>query len=107
MKKSLKLSIIITTILNVSCSLINYVCARFFNFLPIGFHLQGGEYDGYVGFGVSLEKIYPMTSYQLESEATINVYFSFQTFLFFFALTFILIFVIISVIKLLRGNKNG
>jgi hypothetical protein len=107
MKKNLKLSIIITGILNVSCALINYICARFFEFLPIGFHMSGGEYDGYSGFGILLEKIYPMTAYPGESEASLHISFSITSFLIFFVLTFILIFAIISIIKLLRGNKNG
>ena len=106
MKKNLKLSIIITSVVNVVCCLINYICARFFEFLPIGFHMSGGEYDGYSGFGILLEKIYPMTAYPEDSSAILRVSFSFPAFMIYFVLTFILIFAIVSVIRLLRNKKN-
>ncbi|MBP5684439.1 MAG: hypothetical protein J6X02_04200, partial [Bacilli bacterium] len=98
--------IIITGLVNVLCTLINYICARFFEFLPIGFHIQGGEYDGYTGFGILLEKIYPMTSDPSTGGSYMQVSFSFTDFLVFLGLSFILVFVIVTVIRLLRGKKK-
>lgn len=104
MKKILIKSLIISGIINVVGCLVNFLCAKIWDFLLIYVHLSGGEYQGYVGFGILLEHIYPMTDGSSPGKV-IHLSFDILNFLLYFAGIFIVVFAIIYFINK-RKEKN-
>ena len=105
MKKIIIKSLIITTIINAIGCLINFLCAKLGDFLLIYVRLSGGEYQGYVGFGILLEHIYPMTDGSGPSKIT-HLSFSILNFITYFVLIFIVVFIIIYFINKRKGKEN-
>ena len=61
MKKNLFYSVIISGIITVLISGINYVFATLFKFLPFGISLTGGDCVEHIGIGVDMLVVYPLT----------------------------------------------
>lgn len=98
MKKLLIKSLIIAGIIDALGCLVNFLCAKIWDILLIYVHLSGGEYQGYVGFGILLEHIYPMTEDGGPGKIT---YLSFDilNFLLYFVGIFIVVFVVMYFIN--------
>ena len=100
MKKNFIISLVITVIINFICTIINFICAKFYDFLPLSYYLSGGEYSGYLGFGVLLEHIYPMEYIKDSTYSHIShLSFSFTNFIICFLLLFIIVFVVVYFIR--------
>ena len=104
MKKIIIKSLIITTIINAVGCLTNFLCAKLGDFLLIRASLTGGEYQGYIGFGILLEHIYPLTN-GIYSKIT---YLSFDilNFLTYYVLIFVVVFLIILYITKRKSKKK-
>ena len=105
MKKLLIKSLIISGIINVVGCLINFLCAKLWDFLLIYIHLSGGEYQGYVGFGIILEHIYPMTDGSSPGKIT-HISFDILNFLLYFVAGFIIVFLILYFVNKRKDNKK-
>ena len=107
-KKSLKLSTLITIIINMICLLVNLICAYTINILPFGLKFYGGECIEYIGFGVSLLKIFPMTT---ANEEIINnsqeIRFDITSLLITMLLCFIIFMIIILIINKIKNKKTA
>ena len=106
MKKLIIKSLIITGIINVIGFLTNFLCAKFGDFLLIRASMTGGEYQGYVGFGILLEHIYPMTNGEGASKIT-HLSFSFVNFITYFVLIFLIVLLILYIIKRIKDKKGN
>ena len=94
MKKNIFISLILSTVINGVCFLINFICANLFHFLPLAISVGDGEWIGTIGFGVLLEKLYSLSS---GGESSVSYYVSYDFFSIF--VSFILIFIIIFLLK--------
>lgn len=106
MKKLIIKALIITGIINVIGCLTNFLCAKFGDFLLIRASLSGGEYQGYIGFGILLEHIYPMSDGGSSGTIT-HLSFSILNFLTYFVLIFLVVLLILYLIKKYKENKNN
>ena len=106
MKKSIVISAIISLVITGIGCLTNYLYAINKDTLLIKRTSFGGEYTGEFGFGISLEKIYPLTD---DPNAKVITHLSFDiiNFLLYLILIFIIVFIIIKVIKKIKGKKNN
>lgn len=95
MKKLILKSLVITTIINAVGVLTNYLTAKLGDFLLIYVSLSGGEYRGYVGFGILLEHIYPMT----DGTRATHISFSILNFITYYLLIFIIVLLILFIVK--------
>lgn len=98
MKKLIIKSVVITTIINAIGVLANYLTAKLGDFLLIYVSQSGGEYRGYVGFGILLEHIYPMTDGTTPSKIT-HISFSILNFITYYVLIFLIVFLIMYLVK--------
>ncbi len=105
MKKNLITSIIISIVINVICTLTNFICAHFFDFLPLGLKTDGGEYISYSGFGILLEKFYSL-SLPEDAKYSSKVSFNILSFIIYFIIIFIIVFLIIYLIKKFKNKKK-
>ena len=105
MKKILIKSLIISSIITAVGTLTNFLCAKLGDFLLIKATLSGGEYQGYVGFGILLEHIYSLSDGSSPGKIT---YLSFDilNFLLYFVVIFIIVFVAIKVIDKIKDGKK-
>lgn len=105
MKKLLIKSLIFSSIIMAAGTLTNFLCAKLGDFLLIRTTLSGGEYQGYLGFGILLEHIYPMTNGSGPGKI---IYLSFDivNFLVYFVFIFILVFAFIFVINKIKESKE-
>ena len=106
MKKVLIKSLIISSIITAVGTLTNFLCAKLGDFLLIKATLSGGEYQGYVGFGILLEHIYPMTNGEGASKIT-HLSFSFVNFITYFVLIFLIVLLILYIIKRIKDKKEN
>ena len=60
--KEIKKSIMISVFINFSCFLINMITYWLFGKIFLCIKLSGGEWVGYDGFGVMLNKTFPMST---------------------------------------------
>lgn len=98
MKKNLRLTLIISIIINTILSLINLVGAHFLENLPLSISMSGGEWTGQFGFGIILEKLYPMSLSEEAGTKTI-ISFDFISFVISFIIIFIIVNIVINLIK--------
>ena len=105
MKKTIIKSLIISSIITAVGTLTNFLCAKLGDFLLIKATLSGGEYQGYVGFGILLEHIYPMKEGSGSGKIT---YLSFDiiNFILYFVIIFIIVFATIFVINKIKESKK-
>jgi len=82
------------------------LCAIFGDFLLIYSSLSGGEYQGYIGFGILLEHIYPMTRFGEGAGTIKHISFDILNFLITFVIIFIIVFVIVLIIKTIKKKKE-
>ena len=62
MKKKILIASIVSIVLNMILFCINLISANMFHNLLFAKAIPGGECTEYIGFGVNLLKIYPMTA---------------------------------------------
>lgn len=105
-KKSMKLALIITIIINAICLVTNLICAYTINSIPLGLEISGGDCIEYIGFGIYLLKIFPMTSNEQIVINDIRISFHFISLLITLVLVFIISFIIIVIINKIRENKK-
>jgi len=105
MKKNIIKSLIFSSIIMAVGTLTNFLCAKLGDFLLIRTTLSGGEYQGYLGFGILLEHIYPMTNGSGPGKIT-YLSFDIANFLIYFVCIFILVFAFIFVINKIKKSKE-
>lgn len=105
-KKSVKIALIITIVINVICLVTNLICAYTINSIPLGLEISGGDCIEYIGFGIYLLKIFSMTSSEQIAMNDIRISFHFISLLIALVLVFIISFVIIVIINKIRNNKK-
>lgn len=101
MKKKVVFSFIISLIINSICLLINLFCAVVFKFLPLSIKMSGGEWIGYYGFGISLEKIFGIT---INESGFVSNKIGFD--LLSYLIPFIIIFIIVLIIKIIISKTK-
>ena len=105
MKKKLLIAFIVSLVINLLLFSINMVSANIFHKLPVSKAIPGGECVEYIGFGVYLLVIYPMT-YDGGPSVSYNIGFSFISFIIPLIVMFILVFIIELIIDKIRSKKN-
>ena len=103
MKKNIIKALIISGIINVVGCLTNLLCAIFGDFLLIKVTYTGGEYQGFLGFGILLEHIYRLAEH---ADKAIHISFDILNFLVYFVFIFILVFAFIFVINKIKESKE-
>ena len=105
MKKNIIKSAIISLIITSIGCLANFLCAKLGDFLLIRVSSDGGEYTGEIGFGILLEKFYPLTDDP--SVGTIrHLSFSIVNFLLYLVIIFIIVFATTFVINKIKEGKK-
>ena len=103
MKKNVIISSVITIVINAICFITNLICANVYGSIPLGIKISGGEMTRYSGFGVYLEKIYPLTTVESGEKVSTTIGFS----LFSLLLTLVLVFVVaLIIVSIIRRKKN-
>lgn len=105
MRKKLLIACTVSLIINILLFSINMVGANMFHKLPIGKAIPGGECIEYIGFGVYLLAVFPMTA-DGGASVSYSVGFSFISFIIPLIVIFLLTFVILILIDKLRRKKN-
>ena len=105
MKKKLLIAFIVSLVINLLLFSINMVSANMFHKLPIGQAIPGGECIEYIGFGVYLLAVFPMTA-DGGASVSYNIGFSFISFIIPLIVIFILVFIIELIIDKIRSKKN-
>ena len=106
MRKIAIKSLIITSIINVVGCLTNLLCALLGDFLLIHVSLSGGEYQGYVGFGILLEHFIPLTTVDDPVSSSTKVSFSILNFVTYFIFIFIVVFAFVYYLNRRKENKK-
>ncbi len=106
MKKLLLKSLIISSIITAVGTIINLVSVLVWDKLLLFVGMSGGEYQGYVGFGILLEFIYPMSGPGEVAGKVRHLSFDIVNFLIYFVMMFIIVFGFMYVIRLLKKAKE-
>lgn len=101
MKNKVIFSFITSLIINCICLLINLFCGMVFKFLPLSIKMSGGEWVGYYGFGISLEKIFGIT---IDETGFVSNKIGFD--LLSYLIPFIIIFIIVLIIKIIISKTK-
>lgn len=105
MKKKLLIAFIVSLVINLLLFSINMVGANIFHKLPVSKAIPGGECVEYIGFGVYLLAVFPMTA-DGGASVTYSVGFSLISFIIPLIVIFILVFIIELIINKIRSKKN-
>ena len=100
MTKIIKSSIIISCIVNVILLIINYLCALLFDKLPLSISFAGGDCTEYIGFGIHMLKVFP-----LSNNGTTSTSISFDAVSLLISL--VIIFVLVLLFKIIFKNKTA
>lgn len=106
MKKTTVFSMMISLIINGICTLMNYIYALSFGFLPLQIaSFPGGEFMEYSGFGIRLQIIYSFGTIE-EASTTSIISFDLLGFLIPFILLFVMIFALKTAYNIYAKNKS-
>ena len=105
MKKRILIASIVSIVLNMILFCINLISANMFHNLLFAKAIPGGECTEYIGFGVNLLKIYPMTA-DGSASVSYHVDFNLISLIIPIILVFLLTFIILILIDKLRKKKN-
>lgn len=105
MKKRILIASIVSIVLNMILFCINLISANMFHNLLFAKTIPGGECTEYIGFGVYLLKIYPMTA-DGSASVSYHVDFNLISLIIPIILVFLLTFIILILIDKLRKKKN-
>ena len=106
LKKHLIKSLSISGVLTLFFFIINLISAYLFHHLPLAITLSGGEYIGEQGFGVLLEKIYPMSIVGEESGVSEHISFDFYSLIVSFIVLFIAVLIFCIIESKIKKNKK-
>ena len=106
MKKNIVHAIIASLIMNGICLLINLICALTSEFLPLAIEFSGGEVIEYVGFGIFMRTIYPL-SIMGEASSYTTVGLDWMSLLVSFILIFIIAFMIKTIWRRYYENRKN
>ena len=105
MKKKILIACIVSVVINLILFGVNLVGANVFHSVPFAKSIPGGECIEYIGFGVYLLEIFPMTADGGVS-VSYQIGFHFMSLLIPLIVIFLLTFGILLLIDKLRGKKN-
>ena len=105
MKNKILIASIVSIVLNMILFCINLISANMFHNLLFAKTIPGGECTEYIGFGVNLKKIYPMTADESAS-VSYHVDFNLISLIIPIIVIFLFIFVFLILIDKLRKKKN-
>lgn len=103
--KKIKISFLISLIINTICFAINIISAYVYNNVPLGKEIPGGDCIEYIGFGVGLLKIFPMT-YGEKMKTESRIFFSPISLIISIILIFIITLTITTIISKIKGGKH-
>lgn len=104
-KKGLKISIIVTFVINIFCFLVNLICAYTINSLPFGILMNGGEANESIGFGVYLLKTFPIVSSEEVVKGSSKISFDIVSLLVPIILFFAIFMIIFITVNKIKKNK--
>ena len=107
MKKNLKISLIMALVINIIGNIINYICAHFYQFIPLGFGITSGSNSRYSGFGIVLEVTKKVKGGVPQAAIdSFKVSFNFTACIIWLVITFIIVLAIVSLINALKNKKK-
>ena len=99
--KKLSLSLVISFVLTLIGTGINYLGFQNDRWLPLSIKMYGGEFMGQLGFGWIYRHIYSMRA---DESDTVSLSFSILCFLATWLLIFLIVYMIMWIIKLIRNK---